>query len=115
MNDDYDFIKYLEDLKNLKEISPHEYENTKTEILNAFENVKLSIIDSNILVSLKKKILKNLDEIDVYVERMFSMFDESLKENEETFDKDLLIAKVEFSMQKIEEHYKIILKLVNRF
>lgn len=108
---DYDFIKYLEDLKNLKEISPHEYENTKTEILNAFENVKSSVVKSNILVPLKKKILKNLEMIDVNIERMFTLFEESLKETEETFDKDLLIAKVDFSMQKIQEHYQIIKKL----
>lgn len=112
-----DFIKYLqglEDLKNLQNISPKEYDNTKTEILDYYEQVRLNVLNSDILGTLKKKILKNLESMQEHIERMFSVFDASLKETEETFDKDLLIAKVEFSLQKIQEHYQRIVSIVKQ-
>ena len=106
-----DFINYLEELKNLQNLSPKEYDNTKTEILEYYEQVRLNVVNSDILGTLKKKILKNLEVMQEYIERMFSLFDASLKETEETFDKDLFIAKVEFSLQKIQEHYLCIVNL----
>lgn len=117
--EDLNFIEYLDYLKDISNVNPHEYEDTKSAILAKCTDVYNSLNTAEIDTYVKKKCLKIVECFNTEIQKVFELIDDARKSQnleetfEKTFDKDLFVAKIQYHLEYAQKNVNSIKKIIS--
>lgn len=117
--EDLNFIEYLDYLKDISNVNTHEYEDTKSAILTKCKDVYNSLNATSIDNFIKKKCLKTVECFYTEIQKVFELIDDARKSQdleetfEETFDKDLFVAKIQYHLEYAQKNVNSIKKIIS--